>query len=318
MLQELLDKQRSYTNHLFDSLDLNEVDRILKILLTCEGTIFLSGVGKSALVAKKIAVTMISTGTHACFLSATDALHGDLGMVRSSDIFIVISKSGESDELLQLIPAIRNKGAHVIGMLCTHNSRLARLCDDLLILPFQKELCPFDLAPTVSTASQLLLGDLLTIAMMQHKQFTLDQYALNHPSGRIGKRITLRVRDLMLTGDKIPQCHQDSKLKQVLVELSNKRCGSILVVDHDHRLLGIFTDGDLRRALQKHGSELLDKPMDLLMTPNPRRIEADLLAIEALRLMEEDTQRRITVLPVVENSRVVGILHIHDLIQSGI
>ncbi len=319
MLKELLDRQQIYTTHFFEKLDLFAVEQLVQLLLNCSGMIFFTGVGKSGLVAKKIAFTMVSTGTRAFYLSPTDAVHGDLGMVSSQDIFILFSKSGESDELMNLVPAIRNKGATLVGIVCNPQSRLARACHTTVVLPFQKELCPFDMAPTMSTTFQLLLGDLLTIALMRLKNFSLDQYALNHPSGRIGKRITLKVKDLMLTGKRVPLCKPEDCLGQILVELSNKCCGCILVVDQEQKLLGIFTDGDLRRTLQRFGGQVLEARMQDIMNSNPYSIGPEILAWDAMKQMEADYQKRMMVLPVINSeSKVLGLLHMHDIIQSGI
>lgn len=319
MLKELLDNQRHYTDHFFKTLDLRPVEQLVQLLLQCSGVLFFTGVGKSGLIAKKIAFTMVSTGTRAFYLSPTDAVHGDLGMVSSNDVFIMLSKSGESDELINLVPAIRNKGAKLVGVVCNQQSRLADACHVTIPLPFQRELCPFDMAPTMSTTSQLLFGDLLAIALMQHKNFSLDQYALNHPSGQIGKRITLKVKDLMLTGDRIPLCKPEDQLGQILVELSNKRCGCILIVDNSGKLMGIFTDGDLRRTLQKVGGQVLESCMKDVMNPNFCSIGPEVLAWEAMKSMEANEQKRIMVLPVLDiESKVLGLLHMHDIIQSGI
>lgn len=319
MLKELLDKQREYSNLFLDSLDLEESQKMVDLLLQCKGVIFFTGIGKSGLVAKKIAFTMVSTGTRALYLSPTDALHGDLGMVSSNDVFIILSKSGESDELINLIPSIRNKGAVLLGVVCNAHSRLARACHHSVTLPVHKELCPFDMAPTMSTTAQLMFGDLLTIALMRHKNFSLDEYALNHPSGRIGKRITLKVKDLMLTGSKVPLCRADHKVVDILVELSNKRCGCILVTNEDFKMLGIFTDGDLRRALQNKGGSVLETKMSELMTTNPRWVGEETLAWEAMKVMEADYQKRITVLPVINEERtILGVIHMHDIVQSGL
>ncbi len=319
MLKEIFDKQRSYLDHFFESIDLQAIERLVDVLLQCRGVLFFSGVGKSGLVAKKIAFTMVSTGTRAFYLSPTDAVHGDLGMVSSEDAFIMLSKSGETDELIHLIPAIRNKGAMLIGIVCQPESRLSLACDTTFTLPFQHELCPFDMAPTMSTTSQLLLGDLLAIALMRHKNFSLSEYALNHPSGQIGKRMTLKVKDLMLKGGKVPLCKSHDKLREVLVELSNKRCGCVLIVDEALKLIGIFTDGDLRRTLQRKGGSILEASMEEIMTVSPRSIGPDILAWEAMKEMEADRQKRIMVLPVVDSSKtLLGLLHMHDLVQSGL
>ena len=319
MLKDLLEMQRDYTEHFFKSLELEPIEQLVELLLKCSGVIFFTGVGKSGLVAKKIAFTMVSTGTRAFYLSPTDAVHGDLGMVSPNDAFVMLSKSGESDELLNLVPAIRNKGATLIGVVCNPDSRLSAACHTTVTLPFVRELCPFDMAPTMSTTAQLLFGDLLTIALMRHKNFSIDQYALNHPSGRLGKRITLKVKDLMLTGDRMPLCHAEDRLGDVLVELSNKRCGCILVVDNEHKMMGIFTDGDLRRTLQKVGSHVLEVRMKDVMNPSPSFIGPDVLAWEAMKRMEENYQRRIMMLPVIDEERkLLGLLHMHDVIQSGL
>lgn len=319
MLKELLDKQKNYTDHFFTTLDLQPVEHLVQRLLQSPGVIFFTGVGKSGLVAKKIAFTMASTGTRAFYISPTDAVHGDLGMVSSQDVFMIFSKSGESDELINLVPAIRNKGATLIGVVCNPNSRLAAACHVNITLPFKHELCPFDMAPTMSTTTQLLFGDLLTIALMRHKDFSIDDYALNHPSGRIGKRMILKVKDLMLTGERVPLCGPEDQLGDILVELSNKRCGCILIADKNLQLLGIFTDGDLRRTLQKLGGQVLKLKMHELMSSNPSSIGPDILAWDAMKLMEADYQRRIMMLPVINADRkILGLLHLHDIIQSGL
>lgn len=319
MLSELRDSQKEYANYFLDSLHMQDAQSILDGLLNCSGMIFFTGVGKSGLVAKKIAFTMVSTGTRAMYISPTDALHGDLGMVSAKDAFVILSKSGESDELLNLIPAIRNKGATLFSIVCNPKSRLAAACHHSITLLIQRELCPFDMAPTMSTTAQLMFGDLLTIALMRHKNFGLDQYALNHPSGRIGKRMTLTVRDLMLTEDKIPLCGGSTRLTDVLTELSNKRCGCVLVTDQNRKLLGIFTDGDLRRAMQNEKEKIFDQTVEQHMNPNPRTIGSHVMAWEAMKMMESDYQKRISVLPVVDQEGTIqGLLHLHDIIQSGV
>ncbi len=319
MLKELIDKQRSYTDHFFESFDLVQIEKLVDMLMLTTGIIFFSGVGKSGLIAKKIAFTMASTGTRALFLSPTDALHGDIGMVSEKDVFIIFSKSGESDELIQLAPAIRNKGAQLVGIVCNDQSRLGLVCDFVFKLPFQEELCPYNMAPTMSTTYQLLFGDLLTVALMRHKKFSLDEYALNHPSGRIGKRITLKVQDVMLTSSRIPLCHPKDKIGDILIELTNKRCGCLLVVDEYSKLVGIFTDGDLRRSLHKYGGSVLDISIDQLMTANVKTIRPQELAWDAMKKMESDPRQRLTTLAVTdENEKVIGLLHLHDIVQIGL
>ena len=319
MLQELLEQQRLQTNFFFESFKILELEKLIDHLAAATGVIFLTGVGKSGMIAKKVAVTMSSTGTKAFYMSPIDALHGDVGAVKAEDVVIIFSKSGESDELIELVPAIRAKGATVISILCTAGSRLQQMSDLSLLIPFQKELCPFDLAPTTSTTCQLMLGDLLTVALMKYKAFSLGEYMLNHPSGRIGRRLILKVSDIMLTGEKIPLCLQHDLIYDVLLELTDKRCGAVLVVDNDKKLLGIFTDGDLRRGLQTHQASLLKMSVAELMTKNVKCVPAELLAFEALKIMESSDSKRLSCLAVTDQqAKVVGLIHIHDIIQKGI
>lgn len=319
MLKELLQQERQYLNHFFDNLDFQSSEEMLNILSECQGTMVFTGVGKSGLVAEKIALTMTSTGSKAIFISPVNALHGDIGIVSEKDVFIMLSKSGESEELLNLVPALRNKKVKTIAIISKTRSRLAQQCDFVILLPMEKELCPFDLVPTTSTAIQMLFGDALAVALMLKKKFTLEDYALNHPSGRIGKRVSMKVKDLMIRGNDIPLCKPEDKLVDVLVELSNKRCGCVLVVNHEQKLQGIFTDGDLRRNLQKKGATALESSMQELMTPTARSIGPQFLAWEAMQQMEADPKRAITVLPVVENDKtVIGLIKLHDIVQSGL
>lgn len=319
IIKELFEKERAYLNDFFENIDLDAVGKVLDILLECKGLIVLTGIGKSGLIAKKIAVTMTSTGSRAIFLSPTNALHGDLGILNPDDVFIIFSKSGESDELLNLIPYVRNKGVTIIGIISQPSSRLAKAVDCSLALPAERELCPFDMAPTTSTTIQAIVGDILAISLMRQKEFTAIKFAESHPAGRIGKRITMKVLDLMLKNEAIPLCGPEDKLVDTLVELSNKQCGCVLVIDSEHKLLGIFTDGDLRRSLQGKGESTLETRMGDLMTPSPLTIGPDVLAWEAMKLMESDQKHPVMVLPVVEDDHtVIGIIKIHDIVQSGI
>jgi len=319
MLTELLKKARSHLDAFFDQIDVASLTQIFEIFLGCKGVLFFTGVGKSGLVAQKIAATMTSTGTKALALSPTDALHGDIGIVSKEDVFVILSKSGETEELLQMLPFVRNKGAKLVAVISQEGSRLAKGCDLNIVLPFEKELCPFDLAPTTSTTTQLIFGDILAIALMRAKEFSLNEYASNHPGGQIGRRSTIKVSDLMVKGAELPIASPDKKLEEVLSDFSGKRCGCLIVVDQEKKLQGIFTDGDLRRSLQKHGGQVLSQPLSSLMTSEPRSVASHDLAWDALRLMETDQKRPITVLPVLDaDSRVVGLIKMHDLIQSGV
>jgi len=319
MLKELFEKERTTLNNFFDHLDLKSSEQLFEMLKDCKGLMIITGVGKSGMVAEKIALTLTSTGSRAFFLSPANALHGDIGIVTKDDIFLMISKSGESDELLQLIPALRNKGVKLVAIVNNSKSRLAKACDFCVTLPLEKELCPFDMVPSTSSVIQMIFGDVMAIALMTHKNFSLMEYAMNHPSGKIGRSLTLRVKDLMLAGKDIPLCTPSDKLVDTLVELSNKKCGCVLIVDQEQTLLGIFTDGDLRRALQKHGPEALQATMGMLMSTSPRYILDEDLASKALNVMEEDQKRPITVLAVVDsNHKIAGLIKMHDILQSGL
>lgn len=318
LIQELLNKYRDEIEHFFQKVDTEKLEQIFGLFKNCKGLLIFSGVGKSALVAEKIAVTMTATGSRALFIPPLEAMHGDIGIISSQDLFIGISKSGETEELLNLLPYVRNKGAKIICMHSNPRSRLAEVADWAIEVPFREELCPFNMAPTISTTCEVILGDVLAVALMMDKNFTLDEYAMNHPAGTIGKRITVKVKNLMIEGDLIPLCKENEKLIDVLIELTNKKAGCVLVVNQDRQLLGIFTDGDLRRALQKFGSEVLHRPMSELMTKTARVTSPDLLAWEALKMMENQ-KSPIMVMPVVDSqNKVVGILKLHDILQSGI
>lgn len=319
-MKKLFERQKQLLDHFYETLDYQACETLFSHLKEVKGVFFFSGIGKSGFIAQKIAATMMSTGTKAFFLPPIDALHGDLGMVDKQDVVFLLSKSGETDELLQLLPSLRSKGVEVVALTSSEQSRLAKGSDYSVALPCEKELCPFDLAPTISAETQLLFGDVLAVALMEDKRFTLDEYAKNHPSGQIGRRATIRVRDIMLDQKRTPFCHPDDLLEHVLVEFSDKRCGCLLVVDQKQKLRGIFTDGDLRRALQSKGDQVLKERVESIMTPLPKSIHDDALAWDAVKLMESDQKHPVMVLPVLkrEQGTVIGIIKMHDLIQAGI
>ncbi|MCB1149403.1 MAG: KpsF/GutQ family sugar-phosphate isomerase [Chlamydiia bacterium] len=317
-LQKLFQEQRRLIEEFFERVDTTQAEKIFDVLNATKGMIFITGVGKSGLVAQKIATTMTSVNVRALYISPLDALHGDLGMLSEQDVFMLLSKSGESDELLQLIPYLNNKRVTLIAVTCDPGSHLGKLCDYEMVLPIEKELCHFGLMPTTSSAVQMLFGDILATALMQQRGLKIEEYRLNHPAGKIGRRMTLKVRDLMLHGEELPLARPDQMLIEVLVTLSEKRCGCMLVVDDSQSLLGILTDGDLRRALQKHGEKALQLPLEQLMTKTPRSTLPDLLAFDAMKAMEVNRLSPITVLPVLEEARVIGLIRMHDIIQSGV
>lgn len=319
IIEDLLNRERESLDYFFSQLDRESLKDFLDTLYHCKGLVILCGVGKSSLVAEKFSVTLTSTGTRSLFLSPTNALHGDIGITTAHDVFIMISKSGESDELLNLIPFLRNKKVKILSIVNNASSRLAKASDLTLTLPVVKELCPFDLAPTTSTVIQMIVGDLLAIALMKMKQFTKDEFVMNHPAGRIGRRLMTKVKDLMITGEDIPLCQPNDKLLDTIIELSNKRCGCVLISNEQSHLLGIFTDGDLRRALQNQGPQVLEARVGSLMTTTPKTIDANELAWVALQKMEEDQKHPVTVLAVLnEENTLTGLIKMHDIVQSGI
>lgn len=318
MLQTLFAKQREYLDHFFSTVDLSCVEKVVEKVHACEGVVVLSGVGKSGHIAQKIATTLVSTGTRSTFLCPAHALHGDVGFIHSKDICLLFSKSGESQELLDLIPHLRGKGAFVIAAVSHMQSRLAKSADMAIFLPVQQELCPFDLAPTTSTTVQLLFGDCLAVALMEKRRFSMMEFASNHPAGFLGRKMTLKVSDLMLSKGEMPICSLEDRLIDVLHELSTKKCGCLLVCSSDLSLHGIFTDGDLRRAIEKKGGDALQLPVKELMSSSPLTITSDMLAFDAMRLMESDPSRLVTVLPIVENKVLLGLLRMHDILQAGL
>lgn len=318
MLKELLDIQRQNLTHYFDSLDIEQVERVVAKCASIRGLIVFTGVGKSGIIAEKIAATLMSTGTRALYLPPTNFLHGDIGILSAEDLLVVLSSSGETEEILAILPFVKKRATPFIAIVSQANSRLARQSDLFVELPFQKELCPFGLAPTTSTEVQLLFGDLLAVALMRRKEFAIESYAENHPLGAIGKKMSITVDELMHKGDQIPLVRPESRLGDVLEELTQKKCGALIVSDENHRFLGVFTDGDLRRAFQLQGAAVLELKLQDLMTSSARTIQEGTLAWEALKLMQKDLKKPFMVLPVLKNEQVVGILHMHAIIQAGI
>ena len=318
MLKDLFEEYQRNLNFFFDHIDVNATKKIYDLFLACNGMLIFTGVGKSGIIAEKLAMTMISTGTKALYLPPMNALHGDIGIMTDKDVLICISKSGETDELLSLIPFAQKKGAKTVAWVSNPHSKLLQVCDAGISLPLNKELCPFDLAPTTSTAIQLIFGDVLSVALMKGKKFSLDDYAFNHPAGNIGKKISLTVDELMVKGEHLPLCSPNDRLREVLVTLTNKQCGCVLIVDPRERIQGIFTDGDLRRALQNDAAATLEKQIKDLMTSSFIRTQSGMLAWDALRLMQKDPSRRVMMMPVLENGNLVGLIRMHDIVQAGI
>ena len=313
MVLQVLRDQQKYINSFFDKLDVSQVERIVERLIACRGSILVSGVGKSGHIAQKVAATFASIGLRSYFLSPIEAMHGALGTVQHGDLLLAFSKSGETKELLSLIPFVRARGVETVAVVSRLSSQLEALCERSVLLPVEREICPYDLAPTISTAVQLLFGDCLAVVFMQRRQVTAAGFAENHPAGLLG-RLSQRVSDLMLVGEDLPLCRAQERLLDLLPRLSSKRCGTLLVVDEEMRLEGVFTDGDLRRAIEKTGGQALHGPIAPFMTKGAKTIEPEALAKEALRRMEEG--RLVSVLPVLEKGVLVGLIRMWDILKS--
>lgn len=301
-------------NGLIEHLDENFVNAV-KTILNCKGRVVLTGMGKSGLIARKVVATLNSTGTPAIYMHPTDALHGDLGMVRSDDVAIVLSKSGTTEEIANLVTLIKRLKAPVIGMVSDLNSKIAREVDIVLYIPIKEEACPHDLAPTASTTATLAMGDALSVVLLELRGFTPEDFAMLHPGGSLGKRLSLRVEEIMIKGNNIPIVNVATPLKDAIIEITSKRLGVTSVVNDDGKLAGIITDGDLRRLLERT-LDIKELKASDIMTKNPKVISSDILASRALQIMENF---KITSLIVAdENRKPVGIVHLHDLVNLGL
>lgn len=287
----------------------------VKLMLHCRGRVVVSGIGKSGHIARKIAATMASTGTPAFFVHPAEASHGDLGMVTADDVVIAISNSGESSELVAIVPLLKRHGARLISITGVGTSSLATLADIHLNAHVEKEACPLGLAPTSSTTAALALGDALALALLKARGFSADDFARSHPGGKLGRRLLVRVSDVMHTGKELPLVRLDCSLAEALLEMSAKGLGMTAIVDAEQRLCGLFTDGDLRRALAA-GADLRNASISDLMTKRPQTVGVDKLAAEAFQIMEA---RRINGLLVTEDeNRLIGVFNMHDLFQAGV
>jgi len=289
--------------------------RAVELLLQCKGRVVVSGIGKSGHIARKIAATLASTGTPAIFVHAAEAAHGDLGMITHDDVLVALSYSGEGDELLTMLPVAKREGTPLIAMTGNASSSLARLADVHLDVRVDKEACPLNLAPTSSTTAMLALGDALAVACLDARGFGPDDFARSHPAGALGRRLLTYVRDVMRTGDRIPRVTVDTSLIDALREISSKQLGMTAVLDADGRLQGIFTDGDLRRLLQRAADVRHVKLADV-MTRNPLTIAPDVLAAEAAQLMDQRKKNQLLV--VDAGGALVGALHMHDLMAAKV
>lgn len=287
-----------------------------ELILGCTGRVVVTGMGKSGHVARKIAATMASTGTPAFFVHPAEASHGDLGMITGQDVVLALSNSGETDEILTILPVIKRKGVPLIALTGKPGSTLARLADLHLDVSVAEEACPLNLAPTTSTTVALAMGDALSIALIEARGFTAEDFAESHPAGALGRRLLVRIEDIMHRGEALPKVPASATVTEALVEMTRQRLGLTAVVDETERVLGVFTDGDLRRAVDDEAIDLRSTPVTRLMTPGGKRISADRLAIEAARLME---QHAISALLVVDaEQRLVGAINFHDLLRARV
>ncbi len=286
-----------------------------EMLLECSGRIVVSGMGKSGHIASKIAATLASTGSPAFFIHPAEASHGDLGMVKANDVFIAISYSGSSQELLLIMPMIKRMNVPIITLTGEKSSAMARLASVNLDVSVAREACPLGLAPTASTTATLAMGDALAISLLDARGFSMDDFANSHPGGALGRRLLLRVSDIMVTGDAIPKVLASTPLRDALVSMTQSGFGMTIVTDRHEQLLGVFTDGDLRRAIDQN-IDLLTTPVSDAMTRGGKSLATETLAVEVLDLME---QYKITAMPVVDSrNRIVGAIKMHDLLASGV
>ncbi|RPH66612.1 MAG: KpsF/GutQ family sugar-phosphate isomerase [Burkholderiales bacterium] len=286
-----------------------------RMILACSGRVIVSGIGKSGHVARKIAATLASTGTPAFFVHPAEASHGDLGMVTRDDVFVALSNSGSTEELLKIVPVVKRQGARLMAITGNRESPLARLADLHLHAAVDREACPLNLAPTASTTAALALGDALAVALLDARGFGPMDFALSHPGGALGRRLLTRVGDVMRSGDSLPTVAAGARLVDAILEITRKRMGMTAIIAGDGRLAGIFTDGDLRRLIEQ-GRDLRGLAIDEVMTRAPATIDAQALAAEAVRIMEE---RRISQLLVTDGDRrLAGALHFHDLLTAKV
>lgn len=287
-----------------------------RLILASTGRVVCTGMGKSGHIARKIAATLASTGTPAFYVHPGEAGHGDLGMITDVDVVLALSYSGESDEVLMLLPVLKRQGNKLIAMTGRPKSSLAREADVHLDVSVTTEACPLDLAPTSSTTASLAMGDALAVALLDARGFTADDFARSHPAGSLGRRLLLHIADIMHAGDDVPRVHADASISEALVEMSRKRLGMTAVVDDDNRLLGLYTDGDLRRTLDESRLDLRNTRIVEVMTRSPKTIGSDAMAVEAAQLME--AHKISGVLVVDGEGRVVGALNIHDLLRARV
>lgn len=315
--QEVLRMEAEAILELVPRIDENFAAAV-NLILECEGRTVITGMGKSGLIGRKMAATLASTGTPSFYLHPAEGIHGDLGMVTSADVVIALSNSGETGEVLNVLPSLRRIGAKIIAMVGNANSTLGKNADVILDVGVSKEACPLGLAPTSSTTAALAYGDALALALLKKHNFTASQFAIFHPGGSLGRKLLLTVGNIMHKGDENPTVLADTTVQDALFVITDKGLGAVSVVDANGVMQGVLTDGDIRRGLSK-GVDFLQRPVKELMTANPKTITEDKLAAQALHLMESNKPKPITVLPVLDKERkVIGLLHMTDLVRQGV
>ena len=294
-----------------------DFSKSVEVILNCNGRIIVTGIGKSGHIGRKIASTLSSTGTPSFFLHPAEAQHGDLGMISQEDILIILSNSGESDEIIKIMPSIRRMGLKIIGFIGNLSSTLAQRCDYIIDVNVEKEACPMNLAPTSSSTATLVMGDALAIALLKQRQFNKKDFAIRHPGGMLGKKLLLTVRDLMHTDSELPVVSVNTSVKILVMEMTAKNLGIVGVVNDNHELIGVVTDGDLRRAIEKYENIFHCKPEDI-MTRNPKKVTPGRLAVSALHQMEKYSITSVFVVQNNNSTEPIGLIHIHDILKSGI
>lgn len=313
--KETILQEAENIRNMADSLG-DEFLNVVKLILECDGKVVLTGMGKSGLVAKKISATLASTGTPSFYLHPADGIHGDMGMVSANDIVIALSNSGESSEIVNILPTIKLIGCRLVGMVGREKSTLGSYSDYIILTKTTGEACPLGLAPTTSTSCQLVMGDALALSVMEQRHFTKNQYAVFHPGGALGRKLLMRVRDVMRKDDFIALVKENTLIRDVLFNITKANAGAAFVTDSEDRLLGIITDGDVRRALLKDEA-VLNKEAKSIMNPSPTVITEDKLATEALRCMDNGT-KKMGEIPVVRDEKIVGMICLKDLFAAGI
>ncbi len=312
--REVIKIESEAVANLANSID-GEFIKAVNVIFESTGRVILTGMGKSGLIARKIVATLNSTGTPAIFLHPTDALHGDLGMVRKEDVVILISKSGNTEEIINLLPMLKRLKVTLIAMSGIKNSKLGNECDIFLNIGVKEEACPHDLAPTSSTTATLAMGDALSVALLQKRGFTAEDFAFLHPGGSLGKRLSLEIKEIMIQGERIPKVEETTSIKDVILEITSKRLGTTTVINNNGVLTGVITDGDLRRLLERT-LDIKNLAAKDIMTRNPKVMKESYLASFALQQMENF---KITAMIIIDDSnRPIGIVHLHDLINLGL